>query len=395
LLLFPIPSRLQEVQKEVNVLLDLKKRFQEANGGVPFDPPKATKEKDKEKAKAVCGGGVEGGAEAVSREGPSKKELNKLARKEKAANWKASASSSSEGNITDTCAGEPMVRVQCSMKTVPEVTRIASVLLGLHVSFDVNATTMTGSQPVINDPIEGSISGDINIARYLARCGTAVLYGEGNRWHEAQIDSWLEYYTNGNPAALPSIINSHLQERTFLVGATVSLADLALYHQLGKGALTVSSSEMPHFKRWMDLMATHMPQKLPALNVPKGKGGASHSGSSSLGQDADVDGGDVCPHLEGAVDGHFCSRFPPEPSGYLHIGHAKAVLLNQYYAQRYHGRLLVRFDDTNPSKEKEEYEENIKKDLMTLQVKADQVRGVLPLLCYVVLSLCVVVMKIT
>lgn len=68
----------------------------------------------------------------------------------------------------------------------------------------------------------------------------------------------------------------------------------------------------------------------------------------------------------GTHDGRVLTRFPPEPNGYLHIGHAKSICLNFGLAQKYNGKTNLRFDDTNPVTEDVEYVESIKKDIQWL-----------------------------
>ena len=68
----------------------------------------------------------------------------------------------------------------------------------------------------------------------------------------------------------------------------------------------------------------------------------------------------------GTHGGRVLTRFPPEPNGYLHIGHAKSICLNFGVAQRYGGQTNLRFDDTNPVTEDTEYVESIKQDVRWL-----------------------------
>lgn len=65
-------------------------------------------------------------------------------------------------------------------------------------------------------------------------------------------------------------------------------------------------------------------------------------------------------------NGRVLTRFPPEPNGYLHIGHAKSICLNFGLAKEFNGQTNLRFDDTNPEKEETEYVDSIKADIKWL-----------------------------
>eukprot|EP00004_Rigifila_ramosa_P022258 TRINITY_DN604_c1_g1_i2.p1 TRINITY_DN604_c1_g1~~TRINITY_DN604_c1_g1_i2.p1 ORF type:complete len:805 (+),score=242.55 TRINITY_DN604_c1_g1_i2:308-2722(+) len=176
-----------------------------------------------------------------------------------------------------------------------------------------------------------------------------------------------------------AFLNSHLTLRTFLVGHSLTLADLAVWSALTEwlgftGVQHKSADELPHLMRWYKLF-TVLPAFRQAVDLQRAnpatlmRKSAAPVATKDMGVKAG--GGSFDVDLPGAKIGAVCTRFPPEPSGYLHIGHAKAAFLNNYFARLYEGKLIVRFDDTNPSKEKDEFVENILKDLRDMGIVPD------------------------
>ena len=76
--------------------------------------------------------------------------------------------------------------------------------------------------------------------------------------------------------------------------------------------------------------------------------------------------------LQEGKTNEIITRFPPEPNGYLHIGHAKSLCINFGAKEKYHGKCNLRYDDTNPSKEDIEYVNSIKEDIKWLGFEWDQ-----------------------
>ncbi|GAA5845383.1 hypothetical protein JCM5353_004814, partial [Sporobolomyces roseus] len=172
---------------------------------------------------------------------------------------------------------------------------------------------------------------------------------------------------------LLSSLEQRLTLRTFLVGRgrqTPSIADYALHSALKNNVIALGLlSKAPHTQRWYSYMTQYEPVAKALVEVPamaKVKEEKPKEEKKEEKANSTFELG-----LPGAIKGQVVTRLPPEPSGYLHIGHAKAAVLNQYFAKMYEGKFLIRFDDTNPSKEKAEFEQSIVEDLALLGVVAD------------------------
>ncbi|XP_058813875.1 bifunctional glutamate/proline--tRNA ligase [Topomyia yanbarensis] len=214
-----------------------------------------------------------------------------------------------------------------------------------------------------------------DVLRSLARDAPKYeLYGK-TPIERTQIDHWLTYTLSveKDPADELKYLNKCLGPLTFLVANHLTIADLAVYNEMFNSYSELVAIGIPvHVQRWYELISAQPAVRNVMQNLPKevklGKRmvrGASGEKSTDRKQEGKfVD-------LPGAEMGKVVVRFPPEASGYLHIGHAKAALLNQYYQQAFQGKLIMRFDDTNPAKENVHFEKVILEDLEMLQIKPD------------------------
>ncbi|TPX41845.1 glutamate---tRNA ligase [Synchytrium endobioticum] len=273
-----------------------------------------------------------------------------------------------------------VIKVVFSTKTSP--TPYAPLATALHlkpsvaVSFDQHEGRDASVVIPLSDSRPAEITGTIPVLRALGRFVESHqhLYGN-NAIRATEIDYWIDFARdtlsstafNDMTSALEEL-NHHLKLRSFIVGYHLTLADYAVWGALKSSTVYLGlfkgNKVGPYLTRWYEHVSSVPAVAQALVSLEKAKSGKS----SKLGQQGNLD-----LDLIGAEEGNVVTRFPPEPSGYLHIGHAKAALLNQYYAQKYQGQMILRFDDTNPSKEKEEYEESIKEDLRLIDIYPDKV----------------------
>ncbi|XP_067942560.1 bifunctional glutamate/proline--tRNA ligase-like [Watersipora subatra] len=262
------------------------------------------------------------------------------------------------------------MEIECSSALPPAVSLLTAEFLGCNLNISWGSETKLG---VGND----FFTSDGCIARYLLRIHPSrKLYGTDDL-SATEVDHWLDFASlklacDTEQVAAVEYLEKALATSTYLVGEALTLADLAVWAGLRS---FLDSDKYVNVKRYMGHL-TAMPefQKVSAA-LPKQPASASAKKPAAVNKAASAKGkkkdeGKFI-ELEGAKQGEVVVRFPPEASGYLHIGHAKAALLNQYYQLNYGGKLIMRFDDTNPAKEKTDFEKIILEDVKLLGITYD------------------------
>ncbi|XP_022913832.2 bifunctional glutamate/proline--tRNA ligase [Onthophagus taurus] len=252
----------------------------------------------------------------------------------------------------------------------------------LKIDSKVNIEIIWGDEMCLEDDKEKitCISNNDVLRGISRKSAMEKLYGI-DAWERSLTDHWLTFAAG--PLSTSSdfnksivYLNKSLSPKTFIVGKRFTIADCAVFATLyanKEWQLLKDTKNCPeHVLRWFNFIASQEWVISSLLSLP---GDVQASLSTSRQSPENNAGGrpqeGKFVDLPGAEMGKVVVRFPPEASGYLHIGHAKAALLNQYYQQAFQGKFIMRFDDTNPAKEEVEFEKVILEDVEMLEIKPD------------------------
>lgn len=222
-------------------------------------------------------------------------------------------------------------------------------------------------QVTLKVPEQPDVVGDVEVALYLCRSLNLEIYPEPLR---EEIDKIVNEYPN----YMYGPVNIYLSFRTFFVGNVFTVADIAVF-----SAIQHIPDSLFRIQRWANLVAQQARVKR-YLNSHKKPQEASQpqkdkqpkEGKQKPQKQAKDEKQPKEEQHKGKKLEHVCTRFAPEPSGYLHIGHAKAALASEDFARQHNGIFVLRFDDTNPKNENKDFEAKILEDSKLLDIHPDR-----------------------
>jgi glutamyl-tRNA synthetase len=362
----------------------------------------------------------------------SKSEMKKLAKMQKKAAMKAenakkaAAKHAAAGQAQKAAAAAKRTGAAKAAPAAAAPTVISTTPYAAMIVASMKGAKFNAGKDSFVTPEGVTLRGSHTIARYFAYDDVELTGKRGGAAKACSIHQWSDFVLlHLNTEKGLAALDAHLEVNTYVVGYTLTLADVIAWGALrGSSAFDEAKAAVarPHLARWFRHCgklnhfkkfvakpkraaagkgaAAPAAPATPAGEIPLGPDGkpmskkalkkylakkekerkkaeykakeeAAKKNGTFVKKDKKSAGGKLV-ELQNAVEGEVMTRFPPEPSGYLHVGHVKAIMLNDAMARKYKGKLLVRFDDTNPSKEKEEFTNAILADLKRLKVTPDK-----------------------